>query len=126
MSTGPELGATGEASRTVREQDTATAVGSGEVPVFSTPMLCALIEDAAVAAVAGALPEGAVSVGTRIELDHLKASAVGARVRATARVTSVEGRAIGFACEAFEGDTLIGRATHTRAVVDRARFLERL
>jgi fluoroacetyl-CoA thioesterase len=123
--TAPSLsaGLTGEARRVVTEDLTAIRLGSGDVPVFGTPALLALIEEAAVAALHGALPDGSTSVGVHVELDHLAPSRVGAEVRALATLTAVEGRALTFACEAYEGDKPIGRATHQRAVVDRDRFL---
>jgi predicted thioesterase len=116
-------GLRGEARRTVTDGMTAVALGSGDVTVLGTPALLALIEEAAVTALHGALPGGSTSVGTHVELDHLAPSRVGAEVRAFATLTYVEGRALTFDCEAYDGETLIGRATHTRAVVDRERFL---
>ncbi|HJT37232.1 MAG TPA: thioesterase family protein [Actinomycetota bacterium] len=107
----------------VTDDMTAVALGSGDVAVFGTPALLALIEEAAVTALRGALPDGRTSVGTHVELDHLAPSRVGAEVRALVTLTAVEGRALTFDCEAYDGETLIGRATHKRAVVDRERFL---
>ena len=102
---------------------TAERLGSGDVPVFGTPALLALVEEAAVTALRGALPDGLTSVGTHVELDHLAPSRVGAEVRAIATLTAVEGRALTFECEAYDGDTPIGHASHRRMVVDRERFL---
>jgi predicted thioesterase len=102
---------------------TAKALGSGDVPVFGTPALLALIEEAAVTALLGALDDGMTSVGVHVELDHLAPSRVGAEVRALATLTAVEGRALTFECEAYDGETLIGRATHKRAIVNREKFL---
>ena len=116
-------GLTGEARRVVTEDLTAIRLGSGDVPVFGTPALLALIEEAAVTALHGALPDGATSVGSHVELDHLAPSRVGVEVRARATLTAVEGRALTFECEAFEGDKPIGRATHKRMIVDREKFL---
>jgi len=116
------VGSTGEARRIVTNEQTAIALGSGDVAVFGTPALLALIEEAACAALHGLLPDEKTSVGSTVELDHLAPSRVGAEVRALARVTAVDGRKIDFECEAYDGETLIGRATHRRAVVDRSRF----
>ena len=116
----------GEASRTVTHDLTAEAVGSGTVPVFSTPSLLAMMEDAAVAAIAGALEPGQTTVGVYAELEHLAASPAGASVRATASLVSVGSRILEFSCEAFDGDRLIGRARHRRAIVNREQFLSRL
>lgn len=125
-SSGLEPGLRGEAARTVTAELTAEALGSGTVPVLGTPALLAMMEDAAVAAVAARLEQGTTSVGTWAELEHLAASKVGASVRAAAELVAVDGRELEFVCEAYEGDTLIGRARHRRVVVDRERFLARL
>jgi fluoroacetyl-CoA thioesterase len=116
-------GLVGEARRIVTQDLTAIRLGSGDVPVFGTPALLALIEEAAVAAVRRALPDGATSVGAHVELDHLAPSRVGVEVRALATLTAVEGRALTFECEAYEGDKPIGRALHKRMIVDREKFL---
>jgi len=116
-------GLAGEARRIVTEDLTAIRLGSGDVPVLGTPALLALIEEAAVAAVHGVLPDGATTVGSHVELDHLAPSRVGVEVRALATLTAVEGRALTFECEAFEGDKPIGRASHRRMIVDREKFL---
>lgn len=117
-----EPGLTGEARRVVTPEQTARALGSGDVDVFGTPALLAMIEEACVAAVRESLDGATTSVGMRAELDHLAPSRVGAEVRAVARVTAVDGKRLTFEAEAYDGDTLIGRATHTRAIVQRARF----
>lgn len=107
----------------VSDADTAIALGSGDVPVLGTPRVVALMEQAAVAALSGFLAEGATSVGTRISVDHVAASSVGAKVEATAEVVGVENRAITFRLAAYEGNRLVAKGTHTRFVVDRDRFL---
>ena len=118
-------GLRGEARRVVGEDDTAVALGSGDVPVLGTPAVLALMEQAACAAIAPALDPGATSVGTWAELEHVAPSKVGATVEATAELTAVDGRTLEFTCEARDGSTLIGRARHRRAIVDRERFLAR-
>lgn len=117
-------GLRGEALLVVTEELTALAMGSGDVPVLATPAVLGVMEQAACNAVAGALAEGATSVGTWAELEHLAPAAVGAEVRATAELTRAEDRRLEFVCEAREGDTLIARARQRRAIVDRRRFLE--
>ena len=115
-------GRTGTASRTVTDADTARALGSGDVAVFGTPALLALLEEAACAALAGALDAETTSVGASVSLDHLAPSAIGARIEASATLEAVDGKRLTFRCEARDGETLIGRATHTRVLVPRARF----
>ncbi len=108
---------------TVTEADTAAALGSGLVPVLATPTVLALVERATVEAVAGALRAGATTVGARVELDHLLATAVGATVHVTATLEGVEGRRLHFAVEVREGDRLAASGRIIRVLVDRARFL---
>jgi predicted thioesterase len=115
-------GTTASISLLVSEEDTAIALRSGEVGVLGTPRVVALCEEAAVAALAGSLPEGTTSVGTNINLDHLAATGVGRVVMATATVTGVEDKKVSFSMELHEGDKLAARGTHTRFVVDRLRF----
>ena len=115
-------GRTGNATRTVTDADTASRLGSGDVAVFGTPALLALLEEAACRALDGALEPEQTSVGASVSLDHLAPSVVGAQVRATATLEAVEGKRLTFRCEAHDGDALIGRATHTRVIVPRARF----
>jgi predicted thioesterase len=119
-------GLRGTATVTVTPHNTAEALGSGDVPVFATPALVALMEQAAVAALAAAMPPGETTVGTRIEVAHLAATPVGDTVRADAELLAVEGRALRFAVAAFDGRQKVGEGRHERVVVTRDRFLARL
>jgi fluoroacetyl-CoA thioesterase len=112
-------------SATVTEADTAVAAGSGDVPVLATPRVLALAERATVEAVAGALDEGATTVGARVELEHLKATPVGATVTVEAVLERVDGRRLEFAVRVRDGDggRLVARGWVIRVVVDRAAFL---
>lgn len=115
-------GTTASISRVVMAADTAVALGSGDVDVLGTPRVVALCEEAAVAALAGLLPEGSTTVGTSIALDHLAATPVGGSVVASATVTGVDGRMVAFSVSVVDGDTVAARGVHTRAVVNRERF----
>ena len=119
-------GLVGEASVIVTEQLTASSHGSGLVPAYATPAMIALMENASVAAIQTHLSAGQTSVGTEVNVKHLAATPVGMRVRARAQVTSVEGRRVAFQVEAWDDKEKIGEGTHVRAVVDGARFAERL
>ncbi len=119
-------GLTGTAEAVVDDARTARALGSGSEAVFATPAMIALMEEAAVAATAKHLPDGSITLGTRIAVDHLAATEPGARVAATAELTDVSGRTLTFAVTAQEGGKLIGQGTHTRAVIERRRFLDKL
>ncbi len=116
----------GESEAVVTEGWTATAMGSGTVPVLATPALVALMEQAAVRALEGRLPPGQTSVGVRIDVRHLAATPLGMRVRARAALVAAEGRRLTFQIEAWDETEKIGEATHERVVVDVARFMERV
>lgn len=105
---------------------TAAAMGSGDMDVLATPAMTALMENAAMLAVASELPDDSTTVGGYIESSHLAPTPVLAEVHATATLTKMEGRKLEFAVEAYAGKTLIGRGTHIRFIVDRHRFLSKL
>ncbi len=119
-------GAAGSATFTVTDDDTATALGSGDVPVLATPRLLAWCEAATVIALAPELEEGTTSVGVRVELDHLSATPVGASVQVRAEVSDVDGRRVTFAVQAEDEAGVAATATVVRVVVDRQRFIDRL
>ena len=111
---------------TVTEAVTAIKMGSGDMPVLATPAMMALMENAAMLAVADHLPEGCTTVGGHIESSHLKPSKPGDIVTATAMVTRVEGKKIEFKVEARCDDTLLGEGNHLRFIVDKEKFMSRL
>ena len=117
-------------SFTVTDDDTAQAVGSGDLPVLGTPRLLAWMEAATCAAVAGTLDgalEGATTVGTRVSVEHLAASAVGESIQVSASVVHRDGRLLRFAVEATDGrGRLVGQGEVTRVAVDPERFMSRL
>ncbi len=119
-------GLTHTSELTVSEAVTAIAMGSGDMPVLATPSMMALMENAAMLAVADHLPEGSTTVGGHITSSHLKPSKLGDIVTATATVTKVEGKKIEFKIETHCGETLLGKGTHLRFIVDREKFISRL
>ncbi|MGE0820464.1 MAG: thioesterase family protein [Candidatus Nanopelagicales bacterium] len=126
-----EVGLSSALSYVVDEDDTALALGSGDVPVLATPRLVAWLEAATVDALASALPPGTTSVGTRVDVEHLRASTVGAQVVALASVAYVDGRLVRFevAAEQVDADGAqhrVAAGSVTRVIVDRERFLARL
>lgn len=121
-----ETGLTHTSSLTVTEALTAKAMGSGDMPVLATPAMMALMENAAMSAVAPELPEGSTTVGGHIESSHLKPTPVGAEVKAEATLTKVDGRKLYFTVKAMQGDTVIGEGTHLRFIVDREKFMSKL
>jgi fluoroacetyl-CoA thioesterase len=123
-----QAGDTATLGFTVTDDDTASALGSGDLPVLGTPRLVAWCEAATCAAVAASVPPERTSVGTRVDVEHLAASPVGARVEVTATVRYVDGRLLRFEVVAVHAadERLVGRGEVTRVVVDRDRFLSRL
>ncbi|MBR5885088.1 MAG: thioesterase family protein [Alistipes sp.] len=120
------IGTSYTSTTVVNSTNTAAALGSGDMDVFATPAMVALMENAAMNAVAPHLAEGQTTVGTQITTSHIKASALGATITATAVLTAVDGRSLTFAITARDGENIIGEGVHTRYVVDRERFLSKL
>lgn len=112
----------------VGEDDTAAALGSGSLPVLGTPRLLAWCEAATCAAIADDLREGETSVGTRVQLEHTRASGVGVHLEVTATRVFHDGRLHRFGVLAREvgGGPVVATGEVTRVVVDAERFLSRL
>ena len=112
----------------VTDDDTAIAVGSGSLPVLGTPRLLAWCEAATCAAIEASLPEGSTSVGTRITLEHLAASPVGAELEVKASTAYADGRLHRFTVSArhVHDGRVVGAGEVTRVIVDAERFMSRL
>ena len=125
-----QIGLTHRSSAIVSAETTAIHIGSGDMAVWATPAMLALMENAAMLAVGGALEEGQTTVGGHIESSHLRPTAVGAEVYATAELTAVEGRKLHFRVAGYQqtpnGDILLGGGTHLRFIVEREKFLAKL
>lgn len=117
------VGSKGRAEALVTEANTAAAVGSGLVPVFATPYMVALMENAAVNAVQAGLEAGQGTVGTRLEVTHDAATPVGMKVWAEAELTAVDGKKLTFTVRAFDEAGPIGGGTHERFIITVDRFL---
>ena len=120
------VGLTGEMVTTVTDVLLASRMGSGSLDVYATPALIALIEAAAVSTIDPLLPDGQASVGVALDVKHLAATPPGAKVRAQVEVIEIEGRKVRFAVQAWDEHELIGKGTHTRYVIDTARFIKRI
>jgi fluoroacetyl-CoA thioesterase len=115
------------ATFTVCADDTALALGSGSLPVLGTPRLLAWCEAVTCDAIERRLTEGRTSVGTRVSLEHLAASPVGASVTVSAIEIYVDGRLVRFGVSARHSDgKLVGSGEVTRVIVDAEKFLARL
>ncbi len=114
-------------SRTeVGESLTAKSMGSGDLLVFATPAMVALMENAAMMCVAGQLSEGQTTVGASIDCSHLRPTPLGAEAEATATLVEEDGRRLTFEIIAKDAKGEIGRAKHVRYIVDRERFMSKI
>ena len=119
------VGLTAEVGTLVEAEDTALSVGSGDLRVYATPCMVALMEGAACEALQGLLSNEQTTVGTEISVSHLSATPVGMEVTAKATVTSVEGKVITFSVEAFDEAGKIGEGIHKRVIISSQRFLDK-
>ena len=98
----------------------------GDFQIFSTPNMVMFLEMAAIEALRPRLPEGMVSVGTRVEVRHLAPTPIGMRVRAEAQVQEVDGARVVFQVKIFDETEQVGEAVHERYVLDLERYTRRL
>ena len=120
-----ETGITGKREIVVTESLTAKAMGSGELAVYATPAMIALMEETAYKSVADQLEEGMGSVGTKLEIEHVSATPLGMTVTCETRLVEVDGRRLVFSVEAFDEKGLIGKGRHERFLVQNQRFQEK-
>lgn len=118
-----QIGLKGRSEAVVTEQNTAAAMGSGLVPVFATPCMIALMENAAANSLLPFLAEDEGSVGTHLDVAHSSATPIGMKVWAETAVTAVEGKKITFQVTAFDEAGEIGRGVHERFVIKPEKFL---
>lgn len=122
ISTGTE----GRKEIIVTADKTATAYGSGTVEVFATPAMIALMEQTAMESVAPFLPESFVTVGTEVSVKHFKATLPGKTVSCYSKLISTEGKKLVFEVTASDESGVIGSGTHTRYIVDKLEFINKL
>lgn len=110
----------------VSANNTAIAMGSGDLSVFATPAMVALMENAAMQVAAKFCDQNQTTVGTMINVQHTKASPIGAQVDATAELISQDGRKLSFRVSASDEKGEIGHGEHQRFIVDREKFMSKL
>ena len=117
------IGLKGRSETVVTEHNTADAVGSGLVPVFATPYMIALMENAASTSLLPYLAADEGTVGTHLDVAHTSATPIGMKVWADAVVTAVDGKKLTFEVSAFDEAGEIGRGTHERSIIRPEKFL---
>jgi len=120
------LGKTASATIIANESDTAEEIGSGSLPVYATPAMIALMEKAACNCLNNGLEDGQTSVGTKIDVEHIAASKIGATITAEARIEKIFGKIVEFSVIAYGNENRIGMGHHTRVIVDENKFMERM
>lgn len=123
---GMETGKKYTSKLVVEDKHLACNVGSGDLHVFATPMMLALMENAAMLCVADDLDENSTTVGGYISSSHTKPTGVGRTVMATAELVAVEGRKLRFHVSASDEEGVIGEGEHLRFIVDRERFMAKI
>lgn len=121
-----QAGLSGTATTIVTDKNTAQTMRSGALPVFATPAMCALMEEAACAALLGCLDPGMGSVGVSLSISHNAPTAMNGKVTATAQLTGIEGRKLTFAVVANDEHGIIGKGSHERFIIDNEKFMEKL
>jgi len=121
-----EYGLMGYAETTVNESNIARTMKSGSLDVFATPALCALMEEAACNCISDCIDSTSSSVGTNLNICHDRASAIGQKIKASAKLVKVEGRKLTFDISAEDIHGPIGWGTHERFIIDIERFMNRL
>ena len=121
-----KIGDKGTVTVKVTKENCASAIGSGALDVFATPSMIALMENAACEAINASLQPGESSVGTKVNISHLKASALEDTVTATATLTEIDGRRLVFEVVANDSKGIIGEGIHERFVINVEKFLSKL
>lgn len=118
-------GITGSSETMVDESNTALSMGSGELEVFATPAMVALMEEAASQSVKPYLDENSTTVGTLVEIEHISATPVGVKVTCESELCHIDGRKLVFNVTASDNSGLIGRGKHERFIVEKDRFMKK-
>ena len=119
------VGIKGNLERTVTQELTAEALGSGLLPVFATPAAVALAEETAWKSVAGELEEGQGTVGTLMELAHIAATPLGMKVRCETELVEIDRRKLVFTVKIYDEKEKVADGRHERFIIDNAKFLSK-
>lgn len=122
---GMNVGIKGNAATSVEEENTAAAMGSGNLEVFATPAMVALMEQAACESVQPYLHAGESTVGTRMQVSHISATPVGMQVTVESELTAIDRKGLTFTVKAYDSAGLIGEGVHERFIINADRFMEK-
>ncbi len=117
------IGIKGNKSIVVEEGNTASAFGSGDLPVFGTPAMIALMEATALDSVKAYLEEGFSTVGTLVEIKHLSATPLGMTIHCESELIEVDRKRLVFKVSAYDEAGLIGEGIHERFIIHKEKFL---
>lgn len=120
------IGIEGHSEIIVKIEDTAASYGSGLIEVFATPAMIGLMESTAQLSIQPFLEVGFITLGTEVNIKHLKATPVGMNVRCETKLISIEGKKLVFEVSAFDEVAMIGNGTHSRYIVDAEKFMAKL
>ena len=120
-----KVGITGSLERTVRDEDTASTIGSGSLAVLATPVMIAAAEQACADLVQPLLDEGMSTVGTRLDIRHLAPTPVGLKYRVDCELSAVNGRVLSFNVVINDEKERVGEGTHERVIINEERFLKK-
>lgn len=120
-----KAGILGEAKTVVSDRNTAITHGSGSIPVFATPAMIALMENAALSSVQPFLPEGHTTVGIKITSSHIAATPLGMEVAAKSELLEIDGKRLVFKVEAYDAREKIGEGTHERFIINKEKFMKK-
>lgn len=121
-----EVGMKYEIDRVVTENDTAAKAASGSVEVLATPVMIAWMEEASLRLAQKELEEGLTTVGTEVNIKHLKGTLVGKTVKIVSVLKEIDRKKLIFDVEVFEDGVVVGTGTHTRFIIDPVKFYEKL
>ncbi len=119
-------GIKGYQEQKVEYKDTAKAYGSGQVEVFATPAMIALMENTSHTSINNLLPEGFATVGTQLNIEHFKATPLGSKVWCESVLESQEGRKLTFSVTAYDETGVIGKGMHERFIINIEKFMNKL
>ena len=123
-----EVGMKYEIKRPVTEKDTAAKAASGAVEVLATPIMIAWMEEASLHLVQKELEEGCTTVGTEVNIKHLKGSLVGTQMKVVSILKEIDRKKLVFDVAVYEeeGNILVGEGSHTRFIINTAKLFEKL